>query len=228
MQACYGRSEVVAGSSSAVPGCLANLLILTIPLEQRVAQFRVEFSHAMADVKSRVTHLLGRAEEVGRQTSALGQRADKVEAEGAEGKRQQSELSDKLDRSMSDSEVRQAELEQQAVGNEVRTTLLEERAWVREECDQRLTSEMENLVRQMEEMNERVGLAESDAAKAKLRCDDVEQQAQNSLNRALLSQEDRETLLHRLNLMEQKMLRFEAHFPSASTTCTPKRSVSSP
>ena len=218
----------MAGSSSAVPGCLANLLTLTIPLEQRVAQFRVEFSHAMADVKSRVTHLLGRAEEVGRQTSALGQRADKVEAEVAEVKRQQSELSDKLDRSLSDSEVRQAELEQQAVGNEVRTTLLEERAWVQEECDQRLSNEMESLVRQMEEMNERVGLAESDAAKAKLRCDDVEQQAQNSLNRALLSQENRETLLHRLNLMEQKMLRFEAHFPSANTICTPKRSVSSP
>lgn len=225
MQASYGQSEVVAGSSSAVPGCLANLLILTIPLEQRVARFREEFSHAMADVKSRVTHLLGRAEEVGRQTSALGQRADKVEADVAEVTRQQSELSDKLDRSMSDTEVRQAELEQQAVDLEVRTTLLEER----EERDQRLTSDMESLAWQMEDIKERVELAESDAAKAKLRCDDMEQQTQNSLNRALLSQEDRETLLHRLKLMEQKMLGLEAHFPSTiSFDCTPKRSVSSP
>ena len=225
VQVCYGRSEVVAGSSSAVPGCLANLLTLTIPVEHKVARFREEFSHAMEDVRSRVTRLLGRTEEVGRQTSSLGQRADMVEAEVVEVRRQQSDLSDKLDRSLSESEVRQAELEQQAVDLEVRTTLLEER----EECDQRLTSEMKNLVQQMQEMKERVELAESDAAKVKIKCDDMEQQAQNSLNRALLSQADRETLLHRLKLMEQKLQGFESHFPGTiSFDCTPKRSVSSP
>lgn len=211
------RSEVVvAGTSSPLPGCLSSLLTLSIPVEQKVQRFKEEFSHAVADVRSRLTLLLSRSEEVGQQTMALQQRAEKVEEDIVEVKRQQSNLSEELVRCASDSEKRQEELEKQAVSLELRTTLLEDKT----DCNESLTSEMERLVEQMEDVRERVALAEGDATKAKLKCDDLEQQQQNSRN-TMQSQED---LLQRLMSMEQKMQKLEDRLPIPG----PRRSFSHP
>ena len=71
--------------------------------------------------------------------------------------------------------------------------------------------------------------AESDAAKAKLKCDDMEQKTRNTVNRSLISQTAREGLQLRLDSMEERLQAFEARLPSAtSLDCTPKRSISQP
>lgn len=208
------RSEVLVTGNSSVPACLSSLITLTIPVEQKVQRFTEQFSHALADLRSRVTLLLGRSEAVEQQTMALRQKTEKVEKDVAEMKRQQSNLSEEFVRYASDSEQRQGELEKQAVSLELRTTLLE---------DESLTSEMERLAEQMENMTERVAQAEGDAAKAKIKCDDLEQQQQNARN-ILLSQKDQESLLQRLESMEKKMQKLEGHIP----TLAPRRSISHP
>ena len=199
------RESLIAGSSS-LPGCLSSLVTLTIPVEQRVLQFREDFSHAIADVRSRVQHLLGRTEEVGEQTSALRQQVDEhVE----EMKRQTSNLSERLDCSSTESDRRQTELEQQAVSLEVRTTLQEEA----------MSGNMKKLTHQLGELKERVSLAESDATKAKIKCDDM---TQNSINRVDLSETDQQALLQRLVSLEHKFANF------SNTNSKPRRSISHP
>lgn len=212
---------MVAGTSSSLPlpGCLSSLLTLSIPVEQKVQRFKEEFSHAVADVRSRLALLVSRSEEVGEQTMALQQRTVKVEEDIVEMKRQQSNLSEEIVRCASDSDKRQEELEKQAMSLELRTTLLEDKT----DCNESLTSEMERLAEQMEDMRERVALAEGDATKAKLKCDDLEQQQQNSRN-TMQSQEDHTTLLHRLMSMEEKMQRLEGR----SSVPGPRRSFSHP
>ena len=200
---------VVSGRSSSVPNCLGNLLTLTIPIEHRVERFREAFSHSMDEVRSRVGQLLRRTEEVGHQTSALMKRADNIDREVAEVKRQ-----------TSDAERRQEELEQHAVDLEVRTTLLENQE---DAANQSLLDEMSVLTEQLEEVKERVGQAEIDATKSTIKCEHL---ARNSRNRDPLSAKDRDTLLQRLESLEQKVQKFEARFPN-SIDITPRRSMSS-
>lgn len=214
------RSEVlVSGTSSSFPACLSSLVTLSIPVEQKVQRFTEQFSHALADLRSRVTILLGRSEEIGQQTMALRQKTENVEKDVAEMKRQQSNLSEEFVRYASDSEQRQGELEKQAISLELRTTLLEDKT----DCNESLTSEMERLAEQMEDVRERVVQAEGDAAKTKIKCDDLEQQQQNSRN-TLPSHEDQQALLQRLESMEKKMQKLEGHFPILA----PQRSISHP
>ena len=180
-------------------------------------KFREEFSHSMAEVRSRLALLVGRADEVGDQTAVLVQRTDAVEREVAEVQRQTSDLSEKLDCSLSECEKRQEEVEQQAVNLEVRTTLLESHS------PAAVTRDMKKLVEQMEEMEERLTLAESDAAKAKIASDDLQQHSQNMENKAQLTANDQKALLERLISLER---RFETSFPASDGK--PLRSISSP
>ena len=137
-------------------------------------------------MRSRVQQLFNRTEDVGEQTTALKQRVDEHVDEV---KRQTSDLSEKLDKSSTESDRRQCELEQQAATLEILTT-------VHKECTQVLTNNMKTLTDQLEEIKERVTLAESDAAKAKIQCDDM---AQNSL-----TDSDHQAILERLMSLENK------------------------
>ena len=203
---------MVAGHSTSYPGCLSNLLTLAGPIELRVQRFREEFAHSVEEIRSRLTLIVGRAEEVGEQTAILGQRADEVDKDVTEVQRQTSALSDKLETSLTECERRQGEVEQQAVRLEVRTTLLE---------SQDQAAKMEDLARQLEGMRERLALAESDAAKAKIASEDQQQlQVQNSVNSARLDEGERKDLLERLTSLEK---RFVVSFPGP-----PSRSHSHP
>jgi chromosome segregation ATPase len=210
-------SELLVGHSSSYPGCLSAIITLTLPLEARVQQFREEFSHSMAEVRSRLAHLVGRAETVGEETATLTQRTDSVEKEVAEVRRQTSDLSEKLESSLTECGKRQEEVEQQAVNLEVRTTLLENHDHTA------VTRDMSKLAEQMEEMRERLALAESDAAKAKIARDDLQQSSLNIENRAQLTETDQRALLDRLTSLDN---RFEASFPGSASK--PLRSISSP
>lgn len=163
-------------------------------------------------MRSRVQQLFNRTEDVGEQTTALRQRVDEhVE----EVKRQTSDLSEKFDKSLTESDRRQCELEQQATTLEIRTT-------IHRECTQTLTNSMKKLTDQLEEIKERVSLAESDAAKAKIQCDDMAQNSSNSSSLDL-SQSDNQALLERLISLEKK---FTTNFSDSNSK--PKRSVSHP
>ena len=205
----------MVGHSFSYPGCLSAIITLTIPLEERVQQFREAFSHSVADIRSRLKLLAGQTEEVGEKTDILTQRADTVEKEVAEVQRQTSDLSERLDTSLTECERRQEAADQQAMSLELRTTLLESCA---------VTSNMEKMTEQMEEMQDRLELAESDAAKAKIASEDTQQ---NVENRARLADSDQSSLLERLMSLEKK---FEASFPAAPVSASgkPLRSVSSP
>ena len=201
---------IVAGHSASFPGCLSSIVTLSIPLEQRVLRFKEEFTQSITDVRSRLAQLVGRANEVGEETAALAGRADKVEKKVAEAQRQTSDMSEKLDSSLTECERRQAEVEQHAVNLEVRTTLLESHD------PAAMARDMEKLARQMEDMQERLTLAESDATKAKIARDYLQQ---NMANRARLA----EALLQRLLSVEN---RFENSFPGSGGQ--PMRSLSHP
>ena len=227
------RSELLAGSIVPMTGCLANLLTLSAPVEVRVRHFSEHFSHALAEVKSRMALLLGRTDEMGQQTAALRQRQDGMEANATDLERQQSNLSDQLVAHMSDTERQQEGLEQQTMDLELRTALLEQQTDLNQEeqtdLNQSLTSEMKKLTQQMQEVEDRVMQAEDGVAKTKTKFDDVQQQVENSKNRGL-SQEDRDSLLHRMVSMEERLKRFEARLPFAKvlSETVPRRSFSHP
>ena len=210
---------LVTGHSSSFPGCLSTILTLTVPLEDRVMRFREEFTHSVEEVRSRLTHLLGRADEMDQQTAILGQRADVVEREMGEVQQQTSDISEKLETSVTECGRRVTEVEGQALRLELRTTLLESHD------SAAVARNMEVLAQQMEEMKERLSLAESDAAKAKIASEDLQQQQQQQQARVSerLAESERKALLERLLSLER---RFESSFPDEPGQ--PLRSFSHP
>lgn len=222
LQACR---SLVAPTGVSQPGCLAALSTLSWPLEQSVHQFSEKFSHAMEEVKSRVTNLWARIDNVAQQTAVLGQRQEQMDSRAADLERQQSRLSDDLSSRMSDSERRQSQLsediqnlssdfeqstsdlEEVKRSAEQRAQELEQQAVDSEVRSQALQSEVKQLTEQMREVVSK--------------WDDIQLQCKNAKNWED-SNEGTLTLLNRLDSMEKRMKRLESSIQHPK----PKRSIS--